>query len=123
MIVFIAGSFAARRRLQTYRQKLRDLGYTVSSSWLDEPIETWPAVEQSKAQAIRDLQEIKVADAFILDTIDCTTMGNSYIEFGFALGRMMPKYIIGPRRNHYLLIGARQFETWEDFLDFFDSRI
>ena len=123
MNVFIAGAFTARGRLREHRQVIRDLGHVCTCSWMDELKETWPDFEDSARQAIRDMIEIKACDCFILDTIDPSTFGNSYTEFGFSLGRMHPRYVVGPFRNHYQLLCTRRFEGWEQFHEFFHAGI
>ena len=116
--IFMAGSFNARERLRPIRERLRSMGYTVRSRWLDETTECWGNPPACIAQVTRDLEDINGSDVIILDTIDVTTFGNSYTEWGAGLGRMMRKYLVGPPRNHYHYLAMQRFPTWDECFQF-----
>lgn len=114
MRVYIGGSFASRGRLRAERDRLRGMGYTVVASWIDEPGESWPDVVRSRAQAARDMEEMQTADLFIFDTLEPSTFGNNFVEWGIALTRSGPKYLVGEPLNHYHLLLSRGFDSWEE---------
>lgn len=115
-MIFLMGSFAARERLRAMRARLQDLGFLVLATWVDSSTETWPEEEPSKNEARRDIRELEAAQAVILDTLDASTLGNSYVELGIAIARGYPITLIGPARNHYTLLIENRFETWEAYL-------
>lgn len=117
----MAGSFAARERLRQIRERLRSMGYTVHSQWLDETTECWGNPHACLLQMTRDITDINGSDMIILDTIDVTTYGNSYTEWGVGLGRMMRKYLVGPPRNHYHYLATRLFDTWDECIGFLQN--
>jgi len=119
MKVFIGGSFASRARLRSARTRLETLGYTVLAEWLDQPKEVWPDLILASNQARRDTQQIQEANFFIFDTLDPSTFGNNFVEFGIAMTRFGPRYIVGPLRNHYHVFGhTKRFDNWETCLEF-----
>lgn len=118
MTIFIAGSFAARARLRPIRDQLRAMGYTVRSHWLDETTECWGNPHACLLQVTRDITDINGSDMIILDTVDVTTYGNSYTEWGVGLGRMMRKYLVGPPRNHYHYLAMKIFPDWDECFQF-----
>lgn len=122
MNIFIGGSFASRKRLRRYRAELMRRGYTVYADWLDERAEAWPDRDACRQQVVRDILQLKAGDVFIFDTRQRSTFGNNFVEFGLALSRSGPKFIVGPYRNHYHFLATEQYKTWDALLARFPDR-
>ena len=131
MRVYIAGRFEDRARLAAEAQRLQNLGpvCTVISSWLKEfdPVgmtehtvataAITPA--EARAYAVRDIQEVKTANVFILDSQGTNIRAGREVEWGIALTRMIPRYIVGPARNVFHELATRRYDTWDAFLEEF----
>ena len=129
--IYIAGFYDTRARLRPYRDALNAMGYKVLSTWMDEmeTNETYTVAGEGKIMlearkgdltyfAVRDITEIKSADLFIIDTLDETPRGGREVEFGIALTRHIPRYMVGPIRNVFHYLAAAHFDTWEELLGF-----
>jgi len=86
--VYIAGRYTTKHLLRKWRDRLEALGgVKVISTWLDEedsimdkedvPRHEWKSI------AMKDLQEVKECDVFLLD-LDGQGGGGRYVEFGTA---------------------------------------
>ena len=122
MTIYIAGKFSARYRLRPYKTVLEGLGYTVSSSWLDQPEDVGPSSMPKNhvlaiQEAQRDLIEVRQANIFLLDTLDESNTGGREVELGYALHNdYMKVIIVGPLRNVFHTIVTEHYNTWEDCL-------
>lgn len=115
-MIYIAGKFTSQARLRTERDRLRRMGFTVSSGWLEETATDYNASPEYKLEcAHRDMDEVARATTFVLDTIDPSETGGREVEFGVALGNCDQVFIVGPRRNvfHYFIPDERVFESWD----------
>ena len=97
------------------------------STWLDEEA-THTEEDASKLAtdkvtaywamryALRDLSELKQADALILDTQGDNVRGGREVEWGIALTRPACRYriIVGPKRNVFHELCSHHFQTWEE---------
>ena len=87
MKIYVSGSFSRQKVLREIAQSLQDLGFAVTSTWLQEG--KCPAYmtgkEWRKALAIKDLADVAEADCIIMDETDLSTYGGRYVEWGFAL--------------------------------------
>jgi hypothetical protein len=117
--VYVAGFFDSQARLKETALRLADLGYEITSTWLDEVPTPDPDEHYLNMCAIRDLEDIKRSDAVILDTQDINPRGGREVEWGVALTRMIPRYIVGPSRNVFHRLATLHFTTWESALDHF----
>lgn len=122
MKVYLASFFNTRSRLLPIRTRLQEMGYEVTSTWLDEPEGSTdkPSLEASQAFAHRDLTQIADSNLLILDTFDETLRGGREVEYGFAMALGIPTVVVGPRRNvfHFL---TYQFSSWEEALTFMED--
>ena len=107
--LYVAGHWGSRFRLRPEVERLRAGGNDVHSSWVDKDTEGDPAIE-----ARRDLEEIRWAEALILDTLDDDTTGGREFEAGFAHGIWRPVYLVGPCRSVFHQLARNQWATWED---------
>ncbi len=129
--VYLAGRFEDKDRLTVEAARLNAIGYRVISAWLlEQPLQRTGAndiatgtgeVTEAQAQyyALRDLAEIKEADIFVVDTQEVNVRAGREVEFGLALTRMIPRYIVGPARNVFHQLATRRFTSWEELHEFF----
>lgn len=116
--IYIAGKVTARERLKAERERLRALGYRVSSSWIDLagnydvfPENLW------EAEAQRDIVEIFAADLLLLDTLDVSETGGREFEAGYAYARHIPFWLIGPKRQVFHSLAQRHFARWGEAVE------
>jgi len=126
MKIYVASFFETKKRLQEPKNALWEMGYNITSSWLNEipKADFIPTKEIFwKKLAMKDLAELNAADAIILDTIDVNPRGGREVEFGFALGCWQTKLvcIVGPYRNVFHTLADKQFDSWEDCLKWFEN--
>lgn len=105
------------------RDRLFHEGHQVVGTWLDEV--TKPDVlstEQfDKRLALKDLQEIREADCFILDTQEESTTGGRMVELGFALAHMKLLYVVGRPLCIFTHLADKKFDSWGDLFTYFET--
>ena len=130
--VYIASTFESQSRLRPMRAALVELGYLVTSTWLDE--ETTAPPDPSKAlstpglteevaygYAIRDLREILEANMLIVDTLETNPRGGREYESGFAHANGRTIFVVGPVRNVFHTLHKR-FGNWDEALTYFKEK-
>lgn len=121
MKIYLAAPYAARDRIKRYSDELTRIGYTVTSSWLDEshPIgdgTTGAATGlddgQVALQASTDLADIDKADLLVLFTSDTARVGifsaisgGRHIETGYAIAKGLPVLVVGEPENIFHRLG------------------
>lgn len=119
--IYIAGFFDTRERLLPIRDKIREMGHEVLSSWLDEKSNPTGELtpELAGSYAIRDLMEIRQSNLIIVDTLDVTSRGGREVEYGYSLNNVfrMDSWVVGPKRNIFHYLANKHFNTWEEALD------
>lgn len=104
--LYLAASFRAQHRMLEFAEYLAGRGYEVTSRWIyqkegealelhsikDHPDELVPF-------AIRDMQDIDAADVVVVFSWVDSTTGGFHTEFGYALGKVKPLVVVGPRLN------------------------
>lgn len=126
MKIYLAAPYQRKDFINLLATELRKLGLEVTSSWLNEPhsSNTQPqelTEEKRREYAIQDVIDIRRADIFVLftDPSKTITRAGRHVEFGIALERGMPIYVIGSEREnlfHYYP-GVMHFADWNAFLD------
>lgn len=111
MVVYLAGQYARRDEFRGYVDELAKHGVTVNSRWLQEqePLNSNMgdhSVEFYKKTSTIDLEDIDNADAILFFSEDPTVgvvRGGRHVEFGYALGKGIPIYVVGFYENvfHY----------------------
>ena len=109
---YIAGRYVNKVKIAAFAEKVRALGFGVTSSWLEE--DHSPNVEMIefdartlRAMSIKDRDEIAACDEMIffseLDTLP-TARNGRHVEFGMAIAMGKPIHVIGPYENifHHL---------------------
>ena len=120
--VYVAGWFGSQKRLQAERDRLREYGYVVTSSWLNEAVADPTKItthdllpESNQLLAAKDFWEITESNVLIVDTIDVSDRGGREVEMGYALAHKIPVIVIGPRRNVFHFLIRDVYPTWEEF--------
>ena len=117
MYIYIAGSWGARAQLRGYADQLVRAGHTVTSTWLyeAEPEGVW--ADHGAKIAKRDLTAIDQSSLVLVSTKNPSTSGGYHVEMGYALGKYLQVWTVGPRDNGFQYLATRHFETWEECLN------
>lgn len=101
--IYIAGMFGRQKEFQVHRDKLINLGYTVTSTWLEENFaDPLKDVESSRQAALLDLKDISKSNVFLVFTEHSNIgyyTGGRHVEFGYALALGLIIILCGPREN------------------------
>lgn len=119
MNIYLAGRFSARDSLREVRDRLREYGHVVTSSWLNEhALKSFDklSVEQRYLLARRDLADLSHSQLLILDLLLPPSKGGCEVEFGFVLAEHRYKftYIVGEPRNIFHYLALKIFKDWEE---------
>ena len=131
MRVYLAGPYAARAQLRGHAAELKRIGFTVSSSWLDETHEigvgtTGPAVGLTDAEAdmhaTTDLDDVDRSDVLVLITAAQADMvggtgssGGRHVETGFAIAQRTPVIVVGePEHIFHRLSTVSVVPDWHE---------
>ena len=121
MNIYLAGRFSARDSLRGIRDRLREHGHVITSSWLDEhalkAFNTLSVVQRYDL-AKRDLADLSRSQLLILDLLLPPSKGGCEVEFGFVLAEHRYKftYVVGEPRNIFHYLALKIFKNWEDCL-------
>lgn len=133
MKFYLASGFRQRWVLRRAAVALSFRGHEVVSSWIwledrpDRSDEDWR--EFAEAIAVRNLTELRLADAVIVDAygIAPDNNGGVHFELGHAIGASKPVYLIGPRGNtfHWLpqIAWANSWEAFFSLEKMFPQRV
>lgn len=107
MKIYLASSLSRRDNLRNYALELENLGFIVTSRWLQRRADpahtkTYEDITEGECREVasEDIEDIIEADALVLFTNTALSQrGGKEVELGFALA--LDKYIIrvGPWRN------------------------
>ena len=117
--IYLASNWDSKPRMRALRDQIQLRGHTVLSSWLDDP--TTEYIVDSPNDARNDLDEIRRCDLVVCDTAEQSNTGGREVEVGFAMGRALPVWIIGPQRNIFHAIADRHYTNWVDALRALDG--
>lgn len=125
--VYLAGRYSRGEEFRRYRKDLEDLGFIVTSRWIDHhngslkksmtPAEIAASPEKAAAYAQADLDDVMKADHIIVFTEhEGGGKGGRHVEFGVGLLRHNV-IVIGPMENvFYALVREQQYPNWEAFI-------
>lgn len=123
MSIYIAGKYTAKDRLARHRETLRNMGFDVTSSWMDEVYESDQDSRITdlvrRRNAMRDFEEVMDSDIFILDTADISETGGREVELGLALVESPDTRVccrVGPYRNVFHTLVDHVFSDWEELI-------
>lgn len=99
--VYIAAPFPMRYRIREARDRFTDLGYVVTSTWIDvEPDEedvSWAVRTEAARQCLR---EVDAADIFVhVTSAPELGHGGRHVELGYALARGKTVWRAGDKSN------------------------
>lgn len=121
MKVYLAAPYSAKDLIKGYANELRASGVEVTSSWLDEPHKPNTQMhdlthEEHQGYAVRDVQDVQVADILVLFTDSTKTIirAGRHVEFGIAVQRKIPIYVVGDLYENIFhhLPGVTHFKSW-----------
>lgn len=107
----MAGAYADRPRLRLMRGKLEDLGFVVTSRWLNNTDEYGLLIKE----ATTDVSDINRSDFVITDTFGPSHGGRDF-ECGYAYGINKRVIRVGPIVNPFNNFAKQAFEDWDSLL-------
>lgn len=116
--VYMAGAWVDAKRLAGPRQQLRELGFEVTSEWLDLALNGKPYEGGHEKEARRDYANIDKADFLIIDTLSTGTRGGREWEGGYATGRGKRVMRVGPSIIPFHSVLHKVFPDWESCLTY-----
>lgn len=127
MNVYLASRYSRREELLRHKTSLEELGYRVTSRWLqgDHQISddemSDDARRQAKAHfATEDWEDLLAADiviSFSEEPRSSNSRGGRHVEFGAALALGKTSIVVGPVENvFHLLEGVHRFDSFEEAL-------
>lgn len=111
MRVYLASPYSQKEQMHHYAAELRTNDIIVTSSWLDEPHAPETQMQdltpdQHRTYALQDIKDVQAADilVFFTDKTKTIVRGGRHVEFGIAVQRRIPIYVIGDFENifHYV---------------------
>ena len=118
MKIYLAAPYAARELVKGYAAELTRIGFTVTSSWIDETHDinagtTGAATDlddtQVAAHAAGDLYDIDLADLLVAFTAKATSTeggsGGRHVETGYAIAKNKPVVVVGEPENVFHRLG------------------
>lgn len=129
-VIYLAARYSRAAEMRRYRDQLMDLGYRVSSRWIDHhggtlteslgSDEISANLDYAQAIAQTDLIDLDASHMVIAFTEeDGGGKGGRHFELGYAVARAKRIIIVGPRENiFHSLSFVQQHPTWEAFINF-----
>ena len=129
MNIYLAAPYAARDTIRDYATQLTRIGYTVTSTWLDETHDITPGVEkaapdltdaQVAKHALQDLRDIDTSDLLVLFTaasVGCEGGGGRHVETGSALAQIGTDGLIvvgDPENVFHRMRGVTVVPDWHE---------
>lgn len=119
--VYLSSSFAARGKTSERAARLDALGYTITSSWLREPViehddqhEDW----LKRARANDDVEDVRRSDAVVIFTGIDSTSGGLHVELGLAIANHKRIYVVGPLLNVFMYRNdVTHYQDWATLLN------
>ena len=111
MRIYLAAPYSQKEQMQRYAAELQANDIIVTSSWLAKPHAPETQMkdltsDQHRAYAMQDIKDVQAADILVFFTDQTKTIvrGGRHVEFGIAVQRRIPIYVIGDFENifHYL---------------------
>lgn len=127
--IYLCASFHRQAELRQYRETLTQLGYHITSRWLDEAGDD-PTESQSQRRALatRDLEDLMEADtllAFTETPHSPYSRGGRHVEWGIALmlsslgASGIRLLVIGPEEHIFHSLADARYETFFDACEHF----
>lgn len=124
MKIYLAARYSRREELCGYRTELEELGFEITSRWLngnhqidDQGLSVEAKAEERTRFAREDWGDLMAADICINFTEtprSTNSRGGRHVEFGAALAAGKMCYVVGPRENvFHCLPVVGWHEAWE----------
>jgi hypothetical protein len=124
--IYTAATFTEQKRIRENKEKLFQLGHSVTATWLEEQVKPEGMTDEQfrRKMAAKDLREIEAADCFILDLEKPSVTMGKMIETGFALAKNKLLYVVAPEGtltggHIFLLLADKIFTSWDELFVFF----
>lgn len=129
MKVYLAAPYGSRETIAAYRDELTRVGFTVTSTWLEEKHEITSGTEgaaaalsdeQVAAHASTDLLDIDRSDLLVLFTaasVGAEGGGGRHVETGYALAKIGTRHIIvvgSPENVFHRMTGVTTVPDWHE---------
>lgn len=114
--VYVAARFERQAEARAFAAELMRAGYEVTSRWLYAAGLALGDPDEAAAAAMKDVADLKAADAYILLADEELGRGGKDFEAGvmWAMGRRVT--VIGPPAHvFHFLPGVRRYATTADF--------
>jgi hypothetical protein len=118
MKFYLAAKFERRSELQSYKNKLEELGHSVPARWLDPQYDERNVAEGpgwESQVAGEDLDDIMDCDQFVAFN-PSSVRGGMNVEIGFALGRIHFSYLRSKRFEIHIIGGASNVFTFLPYI-------
>jgi nucleoside 2-deoxyribosyltransferase len=127
MRVYLAAPYSFKDLVSARAAELKEVGITVTSSWLNEPHKPTTQMdeltpEQHRQYAVQDVNDVADGDILVFHTDPTKTLvrAGRHVEFGIAIGiglsSKLPIFVVGNEHEnifHYLP-QVFHFATWEE---------
>jgi|SRR5579864_1666814 len=126
MKVYLAAPYVRKDEITACAEELRAGGVEVTSTWLNEPHKPTTQMhelthEEHQVYAIQDVKDVRAAKlmVFFADPTGTIVRGGRHVEFGIALERRMPIFVIGQQHENIFhhMPGVMHFDSWEKVRD------
>lgn len=126
MKFYIAAKFCARHRIKPLNARLEELGFENTCPWFLFDVDDSADLdslggyskEEHAEQAIRDIDAVRPADVFIIDTFDETNTGGREVELGAAIILNKRIEMVGPIRNiFHMHPNVRMWKDWHSLIE------
>ena len=123
MKFYLAGRWANQENLKVARERLIQLGYTVTSRWLDRNRDVDPTPEFFKQHgakiALQDFNDIYDADALVLDLLGGRGRRSGMMtEFGYAWAKEKMLITIGEPDDVFTQLAHIKMPSWQALFDY-----
>lgn len=127
MRIYLAAPYGARDWVRGHAATLRDLGFEVTSSWLDEQHEinagtqgaaTALSDDTVAGHALQDLDDVEGSDLVVLFTAAAAGVeggGGRHVETGYAIGCSKPVVVVGEPENVFHRLGLPLVQVVSDW--------
>jgi nucleoside 2-deoxyribosyltransferase len=133
--IYLAARFSRREELKEHAEKIEELGFEVTSRWLEDGNHELTQDYQSdddyikqaeigRRYAMEDWTDLKAADLVILFTDpegSRAARGGKDVEWGIAIQAQKQIWLVGPHTNVFTYLAHRQFDSfssaWFDLKD------
>jgi nucleoside 2-deoxyribosyltransferase len=117
---YVAGKFEEKPAVKELMSDLLEMGVGITHDWTP----TDSRIDGKKTCAVNDAHGAASADFVVIVATKRLNYAGSYVEFGIALGKDKPVYVIGNGMDRCLFVNhptVIKFSNKNDFLDYVKS--